>query len=436
MALTRFMTIRPLIARSTHVRSADTQRKPQPRRGLGVPEIFADISETNSGQFVFVMPPDEVLSYPVPGATYRMPAEFGVRIWQGSMNYSPFVSRLLSCCAVVSLLWAGFAWADLPRLMPPKQEGLQAVLERIRMHAGNDAWKQGGFSDEVIEKWLEKLVGEIAKEAKLPELKVPVKQAELAPVDLNQRNAAPRGLIICKDLKPGMLLLRNSIVLADGKVSVESAHDCVIIARGAVTVKHSQGSVIVSGVHVSIPMLDGVPNDAKRGSLLVSRGRVDVRSTYGSRIVSPAGFDADRSPLNRDLVLINTPAKPVNPAMAALFAGRGAPPVMVQIPGLPLDLLPEHGMSNKISLLGAVHAERQVQIGFGAPVIRSRADVVPVGAVIRYQGKRYVADLDQPIVDEAEEVVAGLRGWTLTFVDEKTAIFSSGEADAVVRAAE
>lgn len=339
------------------------------------------------------------------------------------------------CVALVSLLAGATARAEIPRILPPKQDTLQAVLERIQTHASTDAWKQGGFQDEAIEKWLDKLVGSIAKGANLPELKLPVRQADVVPVDPLQRITAPRALIIGKDVKLGMTFLKNSLVLADGKVSIENAQECVIVARGPVTVKHSQGCVIVSGVHISVPMFDGVPNDTKGGSLLVSRGRVDVKMAYGSKIVSPSGFDQTPGLLQRNIVLINTPTKPLDPAMAALVARNGAPAEVVKIPNLPLELLPEYGVSNKITLLGAVHAQRQIQIGFG-PVVRNRTEIGAVGAVIRFQGKRYVADLDQPIVDEAGEIVAGLRGWVLTFVDDKSGIFSSQDADAVVRAEE
>src|SRR6478609_7760981 len=67
IALTRFMTIRPLMASSTHVSKAETQRKPQPRRVLGVWGILADMRRNIRGDFVFVFPPDVVLSYPVLG---------------------------------------------------------------------------------------------------------------------------------------------------------------------------------------------------------------------------------------------------------------------------------------------------------------------------------------------------------------------------------
>lgn len=67
IALTRFMTMRPLMASSTQVSRAETQRNPQPRRVLGVLGILADMGRNIRGDFVFVFPPDLVLSYPVLG---------------------------------------------------------------------------------------------------------------------------------------------------------------------------------------------------------------------------------------------------------------------------------------------------------------------------------------------------------------------------------
>ena len=74
--------------------------------------------------------------------------------------------------------------AEIPREPPPGHENtLQAVLDRIHEHAKDEAWRQGGWQDEKIEKWLDKLVGAIAKGADLPDLKLPVRQAELQPAD-------------------------------------------------------------------------------------------------------------------------------------------------------------------------------------------------------------------------------------------------------------
>ena len=55
------------------------------------------------------------------------------------------------------------------------------------------------------------------------------------------------------------------------------------------------------------------------------------------------------------------------------------------------------------------------------------------GAVLRFADRRYVADLDQPIVDEAGRAVEGLEGWKLNYAGDELAVFARGDAEAVVR---
>src|SRR5947208_2661940 len=116
--------------------------------------------------------------------------------------------------------------AEIPRI-DLKQDTLQAVLDRIHDHAANDAWKQGGFKDDAIEKWLERLVGSVAKAAEFPELKLPVRLTDVKPPPPENPAGKPRGrslsgaLIVAKDADLKTAMLRDSVILADGAVEVE-----------------------------------------------------------------------------------------------------------------------------------------------------------------------------------------------------------------------
>ena len=55
--------------------------------------------------------------------------------------------------------------------------------------------------------------------------------------------------------------------------------------------------------------------------------------------------------------------------------------------------------------------------------------------VLELPGRRYVADLGQPIVDEAGAAVEPLQGWKLTFATDKFAILSRDRSDALVEVA-
>jgi hypothetical protein len=131
------------------------------------------------------------------------------------------------------------------------------------------------------------------------------------------------------------------------------------------------------------------------------------------------------------VVLINTPPL-AGPAFPLGQVGQGAPPKSVQIADLPLGPMPSHSLGDKIAFLGAVHTKRKAQAGLVIPRPGSRGDTEATSAVFRYEGRRYVADREQPIVDEAGNVVESLKDWRLTFVEDKVAIFSNQTADVVV----
>src|SRR5947209_2576645 len=74
------------------------------------------------------------------------------------------------------------ARGEIPRTSAPP-DTLQMVLDRIHIHASNDKWKEGGFKDELIEKWLDRIIGAVAKAADVPDLKLPVRLATVRPAD-------------------------------------------------------------------------------------------------------------------------------------------------------------------------------------------------------------------------------------------------------------
>src|SRR6476620_9211107 len=92
------------------------------------------------------------------------------------MNHSTLAARLL---VLIGVLVGATTRAEIPR--PGWQQGgtLQAILDRIHDHASHEAWKQGRFQDEAIEKWLDKVVGSVAKAAEFPELTLPVRLSEV-----------------------------------------------------------------------------------------------------------------------------------------------------------------------------------------------------------------------------------------------------------------
>jgi hypothetical protein len=312
--------------------------------------------------------------------------------------------------------------AEIPREPPPAQENtLQAVLDRIHEHAKDEAWRQGGWQDEKIEKWLDKLVGAIAKGADLPDLKVPVRLAELQPADPARPILGAGSLLIGKDLKR-VLSARNSVILADGNVELGIPQDSVIIARGAVSVMGAKNCVIVSGTYITSSH-DGEPGGGGMGSVLVSRGWLDIRSAHGSILLAGEGLAVERS---ENAVFVNRALPEPVDRLPRHNGSRS-----VKAPDVPLEPLPVHPLSGKIKLLGMIQQPAN-PAGLMMPVRGG-----PVGGVVfRFGDRRYVADLNEPIVDEAGQPVEGLGNWRLTFVADRLAVFGKGESQAVVRLAE
>jgi hypothetical protein len=321
-------------------------------------------------------------------------------------------------CLTTPGTWA----ADLPRGVELPIDPLEEVFERIRGHAAGDAWQKEGWKDERIEAWLEKLVSTIASGADLPELKLPVRLADVRP-PANPRQPAFDGVLVVGKV-PQPQVLRNSIVLSDGDIDLMSVENCVIASRGTVSVLMARSSVIVAGTRVVID-LDGSPGDTTKRNLVVTRGWADLASGYGTVVVAPGGLHVARP---QDMVFINAEV----PAGRDPFGGAN-PSRSVRIDNLPLEPLPAHPLSTTIDVLGIVQGEA-IKPGPALRPVRRRTSQAQ-SVVFRFDGRRYVADLEEVIVDEAGEPVEALRGWKLQHANSSIAIFAKGDTLAMVRTA-
>jgi hypothetical protein len=309
------------------------------------------------------------------------------------------------------------ASGEIPREPPVQGDTLQGVLDRIHDHAQNDQWRQGGWQDAKIEAWLDRLVAAVARGADLPELNLPVRQADLQPADPARLIMQPGSLVIGKDFKR-ILGARNSLILADGHIELGIPRDCVIVARGAVSVSGARNCVIVSGTYVTSSH-DGEPGNGG-GSILVSRGWMDVQSAHGSVLVAGEGLTTQRS---EGALFVN---RPIPDAFDRFPRHNGSRSIKVL--DLPLEPLPVHPLAAKIKLLGMI----QGTVDPLEPRLSSRMQPV-AGAVFRFADRRYVADLNEPIVDEAGEAVETLKDWELTYATDRLAVFGKGDAQAIVR---
>jgi len=302
----------------------------------------------------------------------------------------------------------------------PMLQPLQAVLDRIHNHAAGDKWRQDGFADSLIEDWLEQLVGSIATAADLPDLKLPVRLADVQAADPAPGGAFSKTLIVGKDIDLKSAQLRESIVLADGKVNLNRAEGCVIVARGAVNIDVSEYCAIVSGVFVDIARLDGQPGNTSNGSVIVSRGWASVQSAYGSLIAAPEGISISGS---HGVQFVN-----------AVLVGRDrGGSRTLRVPDLPLEPLPAHPLAQALKFQGIVRADGG-KYSVRTPVIAADGSETSghLGIVFRHGDCRYVAEIAKPILDEAGQPVEALRDWQLSLISETVAIFSNATTDVPV----
>lgn len=352
------------------------------------------------------------------------------------MNRFTLAARLL---VLIGVLAGATAQAEIPRSGWQQGGTLQDILDRIHEHASHEAWKQGRFQDEAIEKWLDKVVGSVAKAAEFPDLVLPVRLSEVqstaapaAPPGQNPVAIALAGrqvqsrLVIGRDVDFKDTSLKNSIILADGSVTVLRAEGCVIVARGVVTIQMaSSNCVIVSGVFVDLGQYDGMPGNATNGSLVVSRGWAEGRTGYGTIVAAPEGISFGRTD---SAIFLNAPV-PAGPALpGGINIGRDKASRSVNV-DLPVEALPNHPFAGRITMLGVSHGPHHVAGILG----RDQRVFGPRGIVFGYEGRTHVAEVGEAIVDEEGNAIESLRDWRLSCVNSKFAIFVGPDGNAVLR---
>lgn len=299
------------------------------------------------------------------------------------------------------------------------QDSLQPILNRIHRHAAGEEWKQVGWKDEVIEAWLVNLTGVCAKAARFPNLTLPVRFADVTPGELIPDRGQQKTLLVGKDIHLKGARLHNCIVLADGSFSAASAEGCVIVARGTVQLLKSEWSVIIAGVQVDLTTSDGKIGERENGSLIATRGRAAMQGAYGTVLYTGEGAIVGIPQL---AVFIN----------AAIVGNAPSLARSVKIKDFPIDDLPVHPFAERLKFVGLI-STRPMEIG-RMPVLQERDGLSPLlGIAFEFDNHRYIAEVGKPILDEADQPVVVLADWRLSYASDWLAVFSSDEADAVVR---
>jgi hypothetical protein len=268
-------------------------------------------------------------------------------------------------------------------------------------------------------------------------LKLPVRLANVqGSAQPDQRGYLRGSLTVCKDFNPQGLAVMDSVILVDGNATISHVENSVVIARGTIKIESGSGNcVLVAGIGFKGGERDGGGRSGL-GSVVVARGWAELASSADGTIVAAnAGVShPDNLGLSRltNSIFINAPVPQVG------LRGRGFGGVArdngnrsVRVANLPLEELPVHPLAAKFKVLGVLHTVVKVQPGVLAP--RSMTGPRPTAIVVQYEGRRYIADLDQPVVDEAGQPQPALAGYRLTTIATPYAVFSKPDADLVLR---
>jgi len=255
-------------------------------------------------------------------------------------------------------------------------------------------------------------------------LKLPVRMGDVKPFDPTPRNAfRPEGmLLIGKNLKITNAPQR-SIILADGSVELMSIpQECIIVARHAIVGRSNLRSCVLVAGSYFCGQYDGMPDNPAAGSLIITRGRAEMTASWGSLIAAGENIQLG---MCQNTIFLNSEIQGND---------RGGSR-SIRAANLLLAPPSPHPLCAKIEVTGVVTAPPPAlapgrNLPFGPEA--NRPGLV-TGAVFRLDGRRHVADVGQPIVDDFGQPIESLRGWQLSFATDKFAVFRNGDADAVVR---
>jgi hypothetical protein len=159
--------------------------------------------------------------------------------------------------------------------------------------------------------------------------------------------------------------------------------------------------VVVSGTLVEISHDGNGLGGMRSGSVVLSRGPVDIAHATGTMLFAHDGATISHA---HGATFIDT------------FVQTGGGREGCKEAKLPAEVRLEprtkHELESKIAVIGAVK---------------------PKGIVFRFEKKRYVAELNAPIGDEAEQPVAALKDWQLVLVGDSWAVMTDGAVDLPLR---
>ncbi len=280
----------------------------------------------------------------------------------------------------------------------PQELRLKSVLDEVRSDIRMSD-KLSAIEKGRLEKLLTRFMHVFADAAQQGNRTLPVDFKKLHAIDFDPAKAfmimqETSALVV---LKRGTIpIVRNSVVIADEQVEINSAENAIIIARVAAKVLIARNSVIIAG-----KMLDVTSDDH---GVLLSGGDCKVNVCRDSVVGAAGAFVALGV---NDATTVNTKLKD----NSGLPRGFRQPLRSVQIPQVDLgDTGDANVLTSRLHVTGGFPEQN------GVALFRLAS------------GKgEYVARYGEPVLDTNGRPINELKGWKLCFANDRMAVFTDGD---------
>jgi len=335
-----------------------------------------------------------------------------------SLGSAWLLSVVATCLGLLTLLPTSAPSQDATSVV-----SFEDVLDRIHNLSQGDEWKASDWRDPTINAWLSATIAPLLDKIATSKPQVPTRIADARVT--SPALVVEHGLIIHGSLRLGTI--RHSVILCDGDLSADRVEDSIIIARGSVFLMGGSGeppatairSVIAAGSYIYCDSL-GTERSHADGTIVLCRGYIDCYGAWGSALY--AGKEIGGYAFG--CTFINTYFEKLDKPTDDRWLNAGL--TMIELPIKPLKAPPELASLTMLAVLRGKVTDLHIKKGGDGPD--------SCGIVFRFDKKRYVALVGQPIQDEFGNPVRLLDGVRLEHIfADLVAIWSVPGGESVMR---